>query len=136
MKNILKQLTFIVFLTGILLIPSFVLADAEHPNISDAFGNESAMDASATKAGYNVKTNNVNTIISIAINFIFGILGTIFMINVIMGGFDWIMAGGNEKKVESSRDKIKHSIIGLLAIAMAYSIAYALTSMIGLTLKT
>lgn len=130
MKNIYK-ITISVILT-LTFSANFVTA----ANISDAFnGEQSPINNSAQEAGYNTETNNIDTIIAIGINFFFGLLGAIFMINLIMAGFDWVMAGGNDEKVKACQDKIRSSIIGLLAVIFAYGIAYALTGMVGLALK-
>ncbi len=52
------------------------------------------------------------------------ILGVLFLLLTIYGGFIWMMARGNEQEVEKAKRIIEHSTIGLLIIFGAYAITY------------
>jgi hypothetical protein len=50
------------------------------------------------------------------------LLGVIFVVLIIIAGFKWMNAGGNEKDVEDAQTRIKTAIIGLIIILSAYAI--------------
>jgi uncharacterized membrane protein len=52
-----------------------------------------------------------------------GFLGIIAVVLLILGGFKWMTAGGNEDKVSEAKRTIGQAIIGLLIILASYSIA-------------
>ncbi|MFH0956084.1 MAG: pilin [Candidatus Falkowbacteria bacterium] len=57
------------------------------------------------------------------INVILGFLGIIAVIIILLGGFKWMTAGGNEDKVGEAKKLITAGIIGLVIILGAFSIA-------------
>jgi hypothetical protein len=52
------------------------------------------------------------------------LLAIIFLIMIIIAGYGWMMAGGEEAKVEKSIDTIKRAVIGLIIIVCSYLITY------------
>lgn len=57
-----------------------------------------------------------------------GLLGVIFVVLLIYGGFMWLTAGGEESKTKQAQGLIFNAIIGLLIILAAYAIAYFVIS--------
>lgn len=51
-----------------------------------------------------------------------GILGIVALVLVIYAGFTWMMAQGDEKKVESAKNILKNAVIGLIIISTSYAI--------------
>ena len=58
------------------------------------------------------------------INYILGLLGVIFALLIIYGGWLWMTAGGNEDQVAKGRKYLTNSIIGIIIILSAYSITW------------
>ena len=56
------------------------------------------------------------------INIILGLLGIIAVIMLLLGGWKWMTAGGNEQSVTEAKDRIKNALIGLVVIFMAWII--------------
>lgn len=62
------------------------------------------------------------------INWVLGILALIAVIFILLGGFRWMTAGGNEESVEKAKEILIAAIIGLVIIMAAWGIAlYAVT---------
>jgi len=59
-------------------------------------------------------------IISIALS----LLGVIFIVLLVTGGYGWMMAGGNEEDMKKAKDRIRTAIIGLLIVLIAYSLTW------------
>lgn len=79
-------------------------------------------------------TKDVRTTVSEIIKVFLGLLGIIAVVIVLMGGFTWMTAGGNEEKVTKAKDMIIAGIIGLAIILAAYAIAgFAINSLVSAT---
>lgn len=61
------------------------------------------------------------TVIAI-IQWILGLLGLIAVIMILIGGFKWMTAGGNEEKIESAKKLLTAAIIGLVIVLLAWAI--------------
>ena len=60
----------------------------------------------------------VGLVISVALS----LLGVVFLILMIYGGFVWMNSRGNEQDVEKAKNIIRNSIVGLLIVVAAYGI--------------
>lgn len=59
-----------------------------------------------------------------------GLLGIVAVVIIIIAGFDWMTAGGNDEKVGIAKKWITAGVIGLIIILGAYSIAsYVITNL-------
>ncbi len=70
------------------------------------------------------KATDLPVLIGTLVNYGFGILGTIFLVIMLIGGFEWMMAGGNEDKVSSAKGMIGGAINGMIIIFLAYALVY------------
>lgn len=62
-----------------------------------------------------------NTVINI-LNWVLGILALVAVIMIIMGGFQWLTAAGNEEKIEKAKKVISAAVIGLIIVLLAWAI--------------
>lgn len=76
-------------------------------------------------------TNPKNVIVNVVQVFL-GFLGLIAVIIILIGGFTWMTAGGNEEKVKTGQKWIINGVIGLVIILASYGI----TSWVITTLNT
>lgn len=67
-------------------------------------------------------TKDIRETIGSIINVFMGLLGTVAVVIILIGGFQWMTAGGNEEKVEKAKKMIGAGVIGLAIILAAYSI--------------
>ena len=86
------------------------------------YGLEAIDDADAT-TGVNLGSQDLVTTITQIINLALSLLGIIAVIIILIGGFKWMTAGGNEDKVGEARKMIFAGIIGLAIILSAWAIA-------------
>lgn len=68
---------------------------------------------------------NVELIATIAriINILLGFLGVVAVILVLLGGFKWMTAAGNEDKISEAKKLMGAGVVGLVIILAAYAIA-------------
>lgn len=109
MKKIIKNTLLIIFLI-LIISPNFVFG-------IDVSGVRTGMQNSA---GALATTENVPQIATNLVAYLLGFIGIIIFIIIIISGFQWITAGGNEETVTKSKNNIKNAIMGLLVILIAY----------------
>jgi hypothetical protein len=127
-KNVLCFILLLSFcliqVAGVLYIPK---ANAENlwekqqgmtggGSVGEAFGEPNP------DSDYDIRIIIINIV-----KIFLGLLGIIFMVLMIVAGYKWMTAGGNEEKVKEAKSQIKTAIIGLVIIFMAYSIARFVT---------
>lgn len=72
--------------------------------------------------------------IALIIRMFMGFLGTVAVIIVLLGGFKWMVAGGNEEKVTEAKKLLLAGVIGLVIILSAYAItSFVLSQLITVT---
>jgi hypothetical protein len=108
---------------------------ATNPGSGTTTGNNKGFgfDRVANVAGSVYDTTNGPTLdqrISSIISVVLSLVGVLFMILMIYGGYIWMTAGGDEKKVEKAQDTIRAGIIGLIIVIAAYAISVFVVSKI------
>ncbi len=63
---------------------------------------------------------DIRVIVAALIKVFLGALGIIFVILLIVAGYKWMTAGGNEESVKEARSQISRAVIGLIIILMAW----------------
>ncbi len=56
------------------------------------------------------------------INWVLGFLALVAIVIVLIGGFEWMTAGGNEDKVGTAKKRLTYGLIGLAIIFLAWAI--------------
>ena len=125
-KEVLKWTTislFIIFLTGAIL--RFV---------GDIFGANQFQDV-GQKIGVGNRTIQLSTVL--ILRTAIGLLGIAGSVMVIIGGYRWLTAGGNEDRVRSAKRILTAAIAGLVIILLAWAlINYTLTTLNKTTTKS
>jgi hypothetical protein len=73
-----------------------------------------------------------NRTISFVITLLTVLAGLFFLYQCLMGGFAWLNAAGDQKKVQEARDRITQGVIGLLLIVGSYAIVGLIGTIFGL----
>lgn len=84
----------------------------------------------ATKVAENSMDTNiqVGALAATLIKAFLSLLGIIFLVLILIGGWKYFNARGDEAKVDEALDTIKHAVIGLVIIIGAYAITYFIFS--------
>lgn len=105
----------------------------------------SAANATATSIGTNdlglnygasigLGSTDVRSTIASIIKVAMGLLGIVAVVIVLIGGFKWMTAGGNEDQVGEAKKWIFSGVIGLAIILSAYALAsFVITQLITAT---
>ncbi len=82
-------------------------------------------------------STDVRVTIAKIIRVAMGLLGIIAVVIILIGGFTWMTAGGNDEKVGEAKKWIFSGIIGLVIILSAYAIAnFVVSSLVTATTST
>lgn len=68
-------------------------------------------------------TSDIRSTISQIIRVAMGLLGIVAVVIILIGGFKWMTAGGNEDQVGEAKKWIFSGVIGLAIILSAYALA-------------
>lgn len=114
-KTILKHV--IAFAMILLIVaPAFALAATD----LDPWGDVSAQD---TQDALGLGNKDPREIAAAVINILLGFLGIIAVVIILIGGFKWMTAGGNEDKTAEARKLISAGVVGLIIILASFGIA-------------
>jgi len=79
-------------------------------------------------AGINTFANTLSTIIG----FVTVLAGIWFMIQLIVGAFGWISAGGDKQHLDNSKKRITNAIIGLFMVVVSLAFFAVIGAFFGL----
>jgi len=119
MKKITQPLISFTLLAAMILLPSLAFGASITDQMKTPLTNVSLPAGDETQ---------VLTMVGSAINIFLSILGIIFLILMIYGGFTWMKAMGKEEDVSKAKEVIRAAIIGLVIVMSAYAIAYFVTT--------
>lgn len=111
--NILKIANVLSVLVIAVLLVMPLLTSAQYTNPA-APGTE--------PAGVLQGTDKISTLIIQIISILLAVAGLIAVIFLIVGGFRYITAGGNEESSEAAKKTITNAIIGIVIIILAFVI--------------
>jgi hypothetical protein len=107
------------FSIAMVAAPSMALAQDEAPRDVFGIGGIEGDDGEGIVLGKASLQQTVAKLINVALS----MLGMIAVVIVLIGGFKWMTAGGNEEKVGEARKLIFAGIVGMAIILSAWAIA-------------
>ncbi len=94
-----------------------------------------AQDAQITiKQPSNIKIGDVGSLISALVGTLLIIAALLAFFYLILGGIQWITAGGDKAGMEAARNKITHAIVGLIIVGAAWAIMLLVQNFLGVTI--
>ena len=132
-KNTIQAALSLLFISLVICSPFFVFAQTNTSSPSQAgrsIINESSNPLTFLKgvvSGDNgpyvhSDDNTLPVILGLIINGALSLLGIIFIILVIISGYQWMTAGGNEETVKKAQKTITNSIIGLIVVVSSWAL--------------
>ena len=124
-----KYLTLFIslFILGTLIITPYHTTQAAGGLLGST---KSHLDTLAGDLGFDTRRNadaGVAYFVGQIIKITLGMLGVVFMILTIYGGWLWMTAAGNEQRVEQAKNLLRDSIIGLIIIVSAFALTNFVT---------
>ena len=135
----MKKKLISLFIISLFVVPFLALTPANATQSTDPneiFGLGYVDNNTGTNGGQNIALGkrDPRTMAAQLINVILTLLGVIAVVIVLLGGFKWMTAAGNEDKVNSAKKILGAGIIGLVIILAAWGIArFVLTQLATVT---
>jgi hypothetical protein len=108
-------------------LPSAALAQPDSLNVND-------LGVGAIEGSIKLGSGDVRQTAARIINVALGFLGIIAVVIVLLGGFKYMVAGGNEEKTSEAKKLIVSGIIGLAIILSAWAItSFVITRLVTAT---
>ena len=114
-KHVISLAIVAMLMVPVLAIPAS--AQTASPTSSDLFGKDFIED------NVELSSSDPRAIVGRIINVALGLLGVIAVAIILMGGFKWMTAGGNEDKVSEAKKLLGAGVIGLAIVLAAWAVA-------------
>ena len=123
-----KKIRFIKSFLLIVLLFLFAIPVLAGPisDTGDVVGKDSMLGKFSQSAGFEADDTGtqLGKVVALVIKGFLSLLGIIFIILIILSGFNWMTSEGDEQKITKAKETIRTAIIGLFIIIAAYSITY------------
>jgi predicted small integral membrane protein len=126
MKNIIKNLLIILAILMLSPLPALA-ATTTNDQLFDPCNTNSLTKNSPICKDKNTTTNPVNDKIRVAANIVALATGVAAIIFIILGGITMITSAGNPEAVANARKRIFYAVIGLVIVALAWTIVAFVT---------
>ncbi|MDD4995087.1 MAG: pilin [Patescibacteria group bacterium] len=130
-KNKIFFTLSVITLVSLVFAPCLALAEGTDPN------PETLLQQAGESAGFSAGTGQEQflEIVGNIITVLLSLLGVIFFVLLIYGGFLWMTSQGKEETVKKAKQLITDAIIGLVIILAAYAIsAFVIDALVTATL--
>jgi hypothetical protein len=128
---ILAKLTMtlvgMVFLGGLIFVPPVAAQSSEN---SACGGIGIISGGNGTSSG--CSSGNIDGIIADILNIISLIAGFIAVVMIIVGGFRYVVSGGNDQAVAGAKNTILYALIGVVVLILAQAIVHFVLGQSGL----
>lgn len=84
---------------------------------------QGGLNKAAGTAGFGTTPPSVPEIIGRLIQAVLGFIGVLLLVYLLYGGFRWMTAGGDTKKVDDARSILKNAVIGIVIVAASFAIS-------------
>ncbi|OGY86521.1 MAG: hypothetical protein A2458_00855 [Candidatus Kerfeldbacteria bacterium RIFOXYC2_FULL_38_9] len=123
MKKLMQKISSVVAATvgGVFLVRSAALAQ---------------INTNYTDVKANLGDRDLRDIVQLAINVFLSLLALIAVVLILVGGFQWMTAGGNDEKVGAAKKRLISALIGLVIIFAAWAIVLFAFSQISSATET
>lgn len=85
------------------------------------------LEKTAGQAGVASEETDISVIIGKALNYIFGAVAIVFVTVILIGGYLWMAATGNEEGISKAKAFILNGIFGLMVIFISYALVWLIS---------
>lgn len=126
--RVAKLLFIVCLLTGVIALRTPVLAVDSWTDRVQEGGLQEIGDQAFDESGE--PERSIESIVAGVIKVMLGLLGIIFVVLLILAGFKYMTAGGDQDKIQEAVKQIRNAVIGLIIVVVAYSITYFITEQV------
>lgn len=90
--------------------------------LAQGSGDQYGLDRTAGSAGLTTVSSDVPTLIGNIVGTALSMIGVLFFILMVYGGFLWMTARGNEEQTTKAKNTITAAVIGIIIVLASYAI--------------
>ena len=109
-----------------LLIPFFAYAQSTVSNGLQTSGLQSIFGTGGLNS-----SQSLSDLVANVIRILLIFAGVIAIVFVIIGGYQYVVSGGNEETAEKGKKTLINAIIGIVVIVLAYAIINVIVNLVG-----
>lgn len=132
LKPIWTKFTVIMGVTTVFFCLLFSTPIVAHAQSAIGANDTVSQGVQVIEQPLGLASTDIRVLIARVIKIALGLLGIIFVLLVIYGGFLYMTAGGNEEQIASAKKVLMNATIGLIIILSAYSIVLMVSRLLGL----
>ena len=121
-KNYLTRFFIVFFLLSFFLTATALAATDPKTRVTEGLGI-TAKQADIINEDESQKPDLASALGTV-INYIFIVVGLVFLTFILVGGYLWMSASGNEEGIKKAKTLILNAIFGLMVIFFAYTIVW------------
>lgn len=96
---------------------------------------QTGLKAAGGSAGFGTNSSPA-TVVAAIVNGVLGLSGLIFVVMIVWGGVQYLIAQGDPDRVKNAKATMTWSVVGLIAILAAYAVTTFLFTTLGAALST
>ncbi|MFP4514920.1 MAG: pilin [Parcubacteria group bacterium] len=124
--KLFKRIQIISVILISLFLASSNIALSQAPALQNTEEVKNQTEAFRNNSGYTEVSGSVGVsdIVARVIFIALSLLAVIFIVLIIIAGYQWMTAGGNEEQITKAKKNISNAIIGLVIILSAYAVTW------------
>lgn len=126
----LRNFLIIPLFLGAMITPALVPAIANaQSNLENTIKNNECSGSNLSlngqsSTGCNADTTGLDSLLKNIINIFSVVVGAIAVIMIIVGGFRYVISGGNDQAVSGAKNTIIFALVGLVIVALAQFVVH------------
>jgi len=80
------------------------------------------------------KITKIDSVISALFGLVLIIAGLLSFFNLILGGLQWIVSGGEKEALKAAQGRLLHAVVGLIIVASSWAIMLLVQDFLGFTI--
>jgi hypothetical protein len=124
MKNAKKKVLSAIILLTFLVLPTILITQTNTAIASSLWDAQVGIEDVGQQAYGESTPQDIRITAMKIVNVALQFLAVIFLVLILISGYQWMTSGGNEEQVVKAKKNLSNAVIGLVIILISWSIAY------------
>lgn len=125
MKKVKKHLLSLIIITFFLILPTVIFFSPNSVTADESLvESQTGLTKIGKVFGEDGEPDDIRIQILKVLNVVLSLLGIIMVGLIVMSGYKWMTAGGNQDDVAKAKKTLTNAVIGLVIVLSSYGISY------------
>ena len=125
MKKVKKHLLSLIIITFFLILPTVIFFSPNYVIADESLvESQTGLGEIGSVFGEDGEPDDIRIQILKVLNVVLTLLGIVMVVLILMAGYQWMTAGGNQEQVGKAKKTLTNSVIGLAIVLSSYGISY------------